>query len=59
MKHCPLNMKRMDRPLFHFSMGYASSYDHTVLNNILSFMTRPTGRCQPSGTRSRRALLTG
>jgi hypothetical protein len=33
MKHCPLNMKRMDRPLFHFSMGYASSYDHTVLNN--------------------------
>lgn len=31
MKHCPLNMKRMDRPLFHFSMGFTSSYDHAVL----------------------------
>jgi len=33
MKHCPLNMKRMERPLFHFSMGYTSSYDHTVLHD--------------------------
>jgi hypothetical protein len=33
MKHCPLNMKRMDRPLFHFSMGFTSSYDHTVLHD--------------------------
>jgi len=31
MKHCPLNMKRMDKPLFHFSMGFTPSYDHTVL----------------------------
>lgn len=33
MKHCPLNMKRMDKPLFHFSMGYTSTYAHTVLDN--------------------------
>lgn len=31
MKHCPLNMKRLDRPIFHFSTGYTSSYDHEVL----------------------------
>jgi mannose-6-phosphate isomerase-like protein (cupin superfamily) len=33
LKHCPLNMKRLDKPLFHFSMGYTSSYDHTVLQD--------------------------
>jgi mannose-6-phosphate isomerase-like protein (cupin superfamily) len=31
MKHCPLNTKRMDKPIFHFSMGYTSSYEHTVV----------------------------
>ena len=33
MKHCPLDMKRMDKPIFHFSMGYTSSYEHTVLGD--------------------------
>jgi mannose-6-phosphate isomerase-like protein (cupin superfamily) len=33
MKHCPLKMNRMDKPLFHFSMGFTSSYDHTVVDN--------------------------
>jgi mannose-6-phosphate isomerase-like protein (cupin superfamily) len=33
MKHCPLNTNRMDRPIFHFSMGYTSSYVHTVLDD--------------------------
>ena len=31
MRHCPLNTKRQDKPIFHFSMGYTSSYAHTVL----------------------------
>jgi mannose-6-phosphate isomerase-like protein (cupin superfamily) len=33
MKHCPLNTKRMDGPIFHFSMGYTSSYEHTVVGD--------------------------
>jgi hypothetical protein len=33
MKHCPLNMTQIERPIFHFSMGYTSSYDHTVLGD--------------------------
>ncbi|MBN1831657.1 MAG: hypothetical protein JW896_06045 [Deltaproteobacteria bacterium] len=33
MKHSPFNMKRMERPLFHFSMGFTSSYEHTVLGD--------------------------
>lgn len=33
MRHCPLNVKRQDRPMFHFSMGFTSSYDHTVLDD--------------------------
>ncbi len=33
MKHCPVNVKRMDRPIFHFSMGYTSSYTHAILEN--------------------------
>jgi hypothetical protein len=33
MKHCPLNMKVKDKPMFHFSMGYTHSYEHTVLDN--------------------------
>ncbi|MBN1570769.1 MAG: hypothetical protein JXA73_23210 [Acidobacteria bacterium] len=33
MKHCPLNMKRMDKPLFHFSMGFTSTYAHSVLGD--------------------------
>ncbi len=31
MKHSPLNTKRQDKPIFHFSMGRTSSYEHTVL----------------------------
>jgi mannose-6-phosphate isomerase-like protein (cupin superfamily) len=33
MKHCPLNMNLKNKPIFHFSMGYTSSYEHTVLDN--------------------------
>jgi len=33
MRHCPLNMSPMERPIFHFSMGYTSSYEHTVLGD--------------------------
>ncbi len=33
MRHCPLNTKRMDGPIFHFSMGYTSTYAHTVLDD--------------------------
>jgi mannose-6-phosphate isomerase-like protein (cupin superfamily) len=33
MKHCPLNMKLTDKPIFHFSMGYTPSYEHAVLDN--------------------------
>jgi len=33
MKHCPLNMKLKEKPIFHFSMGYTPSYEHTVLSN--------------------------
>lgn len=31
MKHCPLKTRRIDKPIFHFSIGYSSSYDHTVI----------------------------
>lgn len=31
MKHCPLNTKRQDGPIFHFSMGFTPSYEHTVV----------------------------
>ncbi len=32
MKHCPLVTKKQERSIFHFSMGFAPSYDHTVLD---------------------------
>lgn len=31
MKHCPLEIRRMDKPIFHFSMGHSSSYDRSVV----------------------------
>jgi mannose-6-phosphate isomerase-like protein (cupin superfamily) len=31
MRHCPINMNRMERPVFHFSMGFTDSYYHNVL----------------------------
>jgi len=31
MKHCPLEIRRMDKPIFHFSLGHSSSYDYSVL----------------------------
>lgn len=31
MKHSPVNMHRMDRSIFHFSMGFTDSYYHDVL----------------------------
>lgn len=33
MKHCPLNMGELTRPVFHFSMGFTPSYTHTVLDD--------------------------
>ncbi len=33
MKHSPVNVFRMDRPIFHFSMGFTDSYYHDVLMN--------------------------
>ena len=33
MKHLPLILRRVDKPIFHFSMGYTTSYEHTVLDN--------------------------
>jgi len=33
MRHCPIDMRGMRRPVFHFSMGYTSSYEHTVLGD--------------------------
>ena len=32
MKHSPLNANRLDRPVFHFSMGFTDSYYHDILN---------------------------
>jgi hypothetical protein len=26
MKHCPLHIKRVDRPIFHFTAGPSSTY---------------------------------
>ena len=31
MRHCPINMNRMDKSVFHFSMGFTDSYYHNVL----------------------------
>ncbi|MGD9161207.1 MAG: hypothetical protein PVG39_22515 [Desulfobacteraceae bacterium] len=33
MKHSPVEMNRMDRPVFHFSLGFTNSYYHDVLIN--------------------------
>ncbi|MBN2038664.1 MAG: hypothetical protein JW864_01385 [Spirochaetes bacterium] len=33
MKHTPVNMNRLDRSIFHFSMGFTDSYYHDVLLN--------------------------
>jgi mannose-6-phosphate isomerase-like protein (cupin superfamily) len=33
MRHCPVNMKGMDRTIFHFSMGFTPTYEHTVLDH--------------------------
>ncbi len=33
MKHSPVDMNRMDKPVFHFSMGFTNSYYHDVLLN--------------------------
>ncbi len=33
MRHCPVNFNRMDKPFFHFSMGFTDSYYHKVLIN--------------------------
>jgi hypothetical protein len=32
MRHCPIESK-LDRPIFHFSMGFSNSYAHTVLKD--------------------------
>jgi mannose-6-phosphate isomerase-like protein (cupin superfamily) len=32
LKHCPLNLNRLDKPVFHFSMGYSSTYDTKLLD---------------------------
>jgi len=32
MKHSPINMKQLDKPVFHFSMGYTPLYDYSIMN---------------------------
>ncbi len=32
MKHSPLHIRRMDRPIFHFSLGSSQAYEATVLD---------------------------
>jgi mannose-6-phosphate isomerase-like protein (cupin superfamily) len=43
MRHCPVNMNRLDRPLFHFSMGFTDSYYHDVLMDKVGAYTGQTG----------------
>ena len=31
MKHCPLEIRRIDKPIFHFSLGHSSTYDHSMI----------------------------
>jgi mannose-6-phosphate isomerase-like protein (cupin superfamily) len=37
MKHSPLYTRRMDRPIFHFSLGSSEKYEATVLDGSGSF----------------------
>jgi hypothetical protein len=32
MKHCPLILKRIDRPIFHFTCGPAGKYERALAN---------------------------
>jgi hypothetical protein len=32
MKHCPLIIKRIDRPIFHFTCGPPGSYERALVN---------------------------
>ena len=43
MKHSPLHIRRMDRPIFHFSLGSSQMYEATVIEGPGEYAGRDLG----------------
>ena len=44
MKHCPLEMRRIDKPIFHFSMGHTPRYDYKVMEGDGKYVGADLGK---------------